>query len=553
MKKTIIFIFTVSFLTVFSQTKKPNILWIVTEDISPTLAMYGDHIAKTPVLDKLAQGSIIYDNAYSPVGVCAPTRSSIITGMYPTSIGTMHMRTGKDTSGWGKRVYEKNPVPKRLDIENNEIPQYSSVIPSEVKCFTEYLRAVGYFCTNNSKTDYQFASPITAWDENGNNAHWRNRNENQPFFSVFNINLTHESKIWGHSNKPLTVDPKSVKVPPYQVDSEIARKDIARHYSNIELMDIAIGKIIAQLKDDGLYENTIIFFYSDHGGPLPREKRAIYDSGLKVPLLIKNVNSTTIGRSDQMISLIDLGPTLLSIAEINPPNYLQGNAFMGKYSKTENSYIFGSSDRFDGFTDRSRAIRTKEFLYVKNYFPDLIKYKDLAYRKQISMMRELLELNEKNELNTEQSIWFGTKTAEELYDVKKDPYQLHNLALSKDYKKTLDALRKIYTKHQKNNVDLGEISELNLLNGMWPNLVQPKTKSPIISYNNNKIELSCNTKGASIAYLISDNSNEKYTYDSHWKLYSDPINVSKQNYLYIIAERIGFTESDIKIIKIDNL
>lgn len=553
MRKHLLILFTVAALNVFSQDKKPNILWIVTEDISPTLSMYGDKTAKTPALDKLALESTIYDNAFSPVGVCAPTRSAIITGMYPTSIGTMHMRTAKDVDGWGKRSYELNPEGIRLDINNEEVPQYSAVIPEEVKCFPEYLRSVGYFCTNNAKTDYQFAAPITAWDENGNNAHWRNRNEHQPFFSVFNINLTHESKIWSHSNKPLTVDPNSVKAPPYQVDSEISRKDIARHYSNVELMDIAVGEIIQQLKEDGLYDNTIIFFYSDHGGPLPREKRAIYDSGLKVPLLIKNVNSSTIGRSDQMISLIDLGPTLLSIAEINPPKYLQGNPFMGKYIAKENSYIFGSSDRFDGFTDRSRAIRTNEFLYVKNYYPNLVKYKDVAYRKQIPMMRELLDLNEKNELNAEQSIWFGTKTDEELYDVKKDPYQLNNLAINNDYKKTLDALRKVYSKHQKNNVDFGEIPEMELLNNMWPNLKQPKTNSPKISNTKGKIKLTPNTKGASIAYLVSDKAIEKYTYDSHWKLYTEPISISKGNYLYVISERIGYTESDITITKIDNL
>ncbi len=528
----------------------PNILWIVTEDISPTLSMYGDNIAKTPVLDKLALESTIYDNAFSPVGVCAPTRSAIITGMYPTSIGTMHMRTAKDVGGWGKRIYKKNPESKRLDANNNEIPHYSAVIPEEVKCFPEYLRKKGYFCTNNSKTDYQFAAPITAWDENGYEAHWRNRNENQPFFSVFNINITHESKIWENKNKPLTVDPSAVKVPPYQVDSEIARKDIARHYSNVELMDIEIGKIIKQLKDDGLYENTIIFFYSDHGGPLPREKRAIYDSGLKVPLIIKNTNSTTVGRSDQMISLIDLGPTVLSIANINPSNYLQGNPFMGKYSKTENSYVFGSSDRFDGFTDRSRAIRTKEFLYVKNYYPNKIKYKDVAYRKQIPMMRELLELNEKNELNEEQSIWFGTKTDEELYNIIDDHYQMKNLVQDKEYKKILNSLRKIYAEHKKNNVDFGEISELELLNNMWPNLEQPITTLPNVKKTENGILLSCNTNGASIAYLISDNANEKYSYDSQWKLYSEPIDISKGNYLYVIAERIGFKESEITIYKI---
>ena len=166
------------------QVARQNILWITCEDISPTLAMYGDSIAKTPNLDKLASQSIVYTNAYTTVGVCAPSRSSIITGMYPISIGTQHMRTAKDVMGWGTRKYD-GPS-NAIDLDNNPVPHYSAVIPENVKCFTEYLREAGYYCTNNPKTDYQFASPITAWDKNGNKAHWRGKEKGQPFFSVFN-------------------------------------------------------------------------------------------------------------------------------------------------------------------------------------------------------------------------------------------------------------------------------------------------------------------------------------------------------------------------------
>ena len=260
---------------------KPNIVWIVCEDISPTLPSYGDMTAKTPSIDNLAKEAMVFENAFATVGVCAPSRSAIITGMYPTHIGTMHMRTGMDVASWGKRKYKKDiPV---ADINGTPIIQYSAVIPAEVKCFPEYLRAEGYFCTNNQKTDYQFAAPVTAWDQNNNKAHWKNRPENTPFFSVFNIELTHESKLWKHHNLPLTVKPETVPVPPYLVDSEISRNTIARNYSNIELMDAKVGELIQELKEAGLYDNTIIFFYSDHGGPLPRQKREILDSGLKVP------------------------------------------------------------------------------------------------------------------------------------------------------------------------------------------------------------------------------------------------------------------------------
>ena len=193
--------------------KQPNIVWIVTEDMSPTLSFYNDKTAKTPNLDQLAKESMIYDNAFATVGVCAPSRSSIITGMYPTSIGTMHMRTGKDVFSWGKKQYKKDTNIK--DLKNEDVIEYSAVIPEEVKCYTEYLRAAGYYTTNNYKTDYQFGAPITSWDENNQKAHWKNAPKDKPFFSVFNIGTTHESRLWKNENLPLTVNQKDVKVPPY--------------------------------------------------------------------------------------------------------------------------------------------------------------------------------------------------------------------------------------------------------------------------------------------------------------------------------------------------
>jgi len=373
--------------------QQPNILWIVTEDISPTLSFYGDNTAKTPNLDALASESMIYDNAFATVGVCAPSRSAIITGMYPTSIGTTHMRTGKDVFSWGKREYKKD-IPIK-DINGKPIRQYSAVIPENVKCYTEYMRSAGYFCTNNEKTDYQFAAPITAWDENSRKAHWRNRPKNKPFFAVFNIGTTHESRLWKNENLPLTVNPKDVKVPPYLPDNEATRHTIARHYSNVELMDAEVGAFIKQLKDDGLYNNTIIFFYSDHGGPLPREKREIYDSGLKVPFMIKDINSKTKGRTDRLMSFVDLAPTMLSLAGTKIPNYIEGKAFLGTQQTEPRKYVFGSSDRFDEFSDRIRSVRSKRFLYLKNSFPELPKYKDVGYRKNIPMMTSFLNLKKK--------------------------------------------------------------------------------------------------------------------------------------------------------------
>ena len=534
--------------TFITAQKKPNILWVVCEDISPTLSMYGDHTAKTPHLDQLAKEGMVYTNAYATVGVCAPSRSAIITGMYPTSIGTMHMRVGKDIFAWGKRVYKTNIGID--DIKGKSIREYATVIPDEVKCFPEYLRMEGYYCTNNAKTDYQFAAPITAWDENGDKAHWRNRpDEKTPFFAVFNFGSTHESRIWKNADKPQTVDPENVPVKPYFQNTEISKTDIARHYSNIEIMDKEIGDIITQLKEDGLYDNTIIFFYSDHGGPLPRQKRAIYDSGLHVPFIIKDIHSQTKGKTDRMVSFVDLAPTILSLVDIKPPSYIQGKAFLGEYAEKPRKVIYGSSDRFDEVTDRLRAVRNKQFLYIWNFYPDKSKYKDIAYRKNIPMMVEMLQLRDQNKLNEIQMQWFGNKTNEELYDCKNDPDNLVNLIDDPKYKNELRKLRNTFLKHQQEYVDLGMLPEAKLINMMWPDFKQPRTTTPFTTQKGNKITLNCDTKGASIAYKISDKPNEKFQYNNHWKLYTEPLIFISGKYYYVIAERIGFKESETLILK----
>ena len=527
--------------------EQPNILWIVTEDISPTLSFYGDYTAKTPHLDALSSESLIYDNVFAPVGVCAPSRSSIITGMYPTTIGTMHMRTGKDVFSWGTRTY-KDSIPIS-DINQNPIREYSAVIPDYVKCFPEYLIANGYFCSNNAKTDYQFAAPVTAWNQNGNNAHWRNKPEGKPFFSVFNFGSTHESRLWHNDTLPLTVDPKDVKVPPYLPDNNATRKTIARHYSNVELMDKQVGELIAQLKEDELYDSTIIFFYSDHGGPLPRQKREIYDSGLKVPFMIKDISSKQKGRTDRMVSFVDLAPTMLSLANLEPPKYMEGQVFLGKHEDEAREYVYGSSDRFDEFTDRIRSVRNKQYLYLNNSFPELPKYKDVGYRKNVPMMPVFLDLKEKDKIDSIQKIWFGNKTSEELYDCNADPHNINNLAEDPKYTTVLSKMRTALDIHMKGRQDLGEVPEAELINTMWPNFEQPVTQdvslSAVETSQGKSVTLSSKTKGASIAYIISDKPNEKFDFNSDWQLYSKPFLVDKGKFIYTIGQRIGFKESSI--------
>ena len=288
--------------------------------MSPHLGVYGDALARTPALDRFARQAIRYTNAFSTAPVCAPSRAAIITGMYQTAIGAHHMRTTENT------------VP--------ELPgPYLAVPPFYVKAFPEYLRAAGYFTSNRAKTDYQFGVPFTIWDDLGNGAHWRNRPDpQQPFFSVFNLEITHESRIFPSSparkGKPLVTDQAKIAVPPYYPDTPAVREELARMYDNIADLDGQVAEILQQLQDDGLAENTIVFYWSDHGDGVPRAKRSLYDSGLRVPLMIrwpKTLAPTTAPGSvnDDLVSLLDLAPTVLALAGVEIPTHLQGRALLG--------------------------------------------------------------------------------------------------------------------------------------------------------------------------------------------------------------------------------
>lgn len=528
--------------------KRMNILWLTCEDISPTLSFYGDSTAHTPNLDRLARESMVFTRAFTTVGVCAPSRSCIITGMYPASIGTMNMRTARDVEGWGARKYDAKS--DAVDVDGKPVRQYSAVVPEVVKCFTEYLRADGYYCTNNAKTDYQFAAPVTAWDENSNRATWKNCPAGTPFFSVFNHMVTHESRMWVNKHLPQTVSPASVPLPAYYPEDSIVRQDVARNYSNIELLDKQIGEKLAELKKAGLYDHTIIFFFSDHGGPLPRGKREIYDSGLRVPFLVHFPGGAHAGRVDDLISFVDLAPTILSLAGIKPPDYMQGQAFLGKY-KASNSrkYIYGSGDRFDEFSDRIRVVRDKRYLFVKNYYPQLPAYKDVTYRKQMDMMNELIRLRDDGKLSGPTAYWFRlTKKPEEFYDCDADPFNLNNLIDHPEYATKIAELRNALDLHISTIQDKAEIPEAQMIEQMWPGNVQPQTAKPKMTIQAGAIQISCSTPGASIGYLFSE---KEFTPDlnSGWQLYHQPVPV-KGKYIYILANRLGYADSEIMKVKL---
>ena len=414
---------------------KPNIVWLVAEDQSQYFfPFYGDNSVTLPNISQLLENGIVYDGMNSPYPVCAPARSAIITGMYPNSIGTGNMR-----------AYHYN---RTVRTDNESIlgfPYYSSKLAEQIKPFTQILRENGYYTTNNSKMDYNFKLREDAWDESSKEASWEKRNKDQPFFSVFNFGVTHESQIWLRDKQELKVDPNSLSVPPFFPNDSLTRHALAVNYSNLVEMDKQMGEIIDKLKDQGLYENTYIFFYSDHGGPFPRHKRAIYDTGSKVPLVIKFPKRIKVKekRNYDFLNFIDFAPTILSIVGLEIPKVYQGIAFLGsKKSKNKRNYSYSASDRFDEVTDRIRAVKTKKYKYIRNYDTNKPHALNNSYRTQMALMRHLTALNDSNLLSAEQKLWFNVpKNPEEFYDLENDPFELNNLIGEKKYSKEIENLR----------------------------------------------------------------------------------------------------------------
>ena len=393
---------------------------------------------------------------HSPYPVCAPSRSAIITGMYPSSIGTGNHRA----------YHQKRKV--RPDSESElEFPYYSSRLAEAIKPFTQILRENGYFCTNNSKTDYNFKLRKEAWDESSKGASWEKRKKDQPFFAVFNFGVTHESSIWNRDKKKLKVDPNNLNVPPVFPDDSIVRHALAVNYSNLIEMDIQMGKIIDKLKKQSLYDNTFIFFYSDHGGPFPRHKRAIYETGTKVPLIVKFPKGfkTEEKRNNDMLSFIDFAPTILSIANINIPKIYQGKPFLGfKKSLEKRKYLFTASDRFDELTDRIRAVKSKKFKYIRNYNTEKPHALNVVYRTQMNLMKHLNELNKTNSLSEKQKLWFqAPKSPEEFYDLENDPFELNNLIENEEFSSYIYELKLRLDSWLMNINDLGRIPEKELV------------------------------------------------------------------------------------------
>jgi len=505
--------------TLVAATSRPNFLWISAEDISPDLHCYGDEASISPNIDRLAAQGVRFTRAFSTAPVCAPSRSSIISGMYSSSVGSHNMRS---------------------DV----IP------PANIRCFTEYLRAAGYFCTNNAKTDYNFTVPATAWDENGPHAHWRDRESpDQPFFAVFNLMETHESRAMNlngqftHLTDKLSPsekhDPAKLKLPVYYPDTPIVRASWARWYDCITVMDKRVGELLDQLDKDGLADNTVVFFWGDHGRCMPRGKRWVYDSGLRVPLVVRWPGSIAPNSvRDDLTTLMDLGPTLLSIAGIKEPTYFQGRALLGSAQQPPPPYVFATRDRMDEVYDMMRSVRDERFRYIRNFEPEKPYAQPLTYMDHSPLMQEWRRLASEGKLTGAPALFFAPhKPVEELYDEQDDPDEVHNLADDPSYQSRLATMRAATIRWMEQIDDKGLIPEPAGSPTTRPDRVHPKVLPPLATLKDGQVALQSMTAGSSIAYQIGPAT-------KHWKLYVTPVELRTGQTLRAKGCRAGFVESD---------
>jgi arylsulfatase A-like enzyme len=462
------------------------------------------------------------------------------------------------------------------------LPKYEPVPPPDAKMLSQYLREQGYYTTNNSKEDYQFTPPKNAWDESGKYAHWRNRPADTPFFAVVNFTTTHESGLFEPygfrylesrhyfsddtqriSNLDSTWGSRTVEVdtaihvaknlnfpiPPYLPDTPLVRRDMWKMYNNLAEVDRQMGAVLEQLKQDGLFDNTIIFFYSDHGGPLPRQKRLVYDSGLKVPLIIRYPHAAKAGQvDDQLVSFVDFAPTTLKLAGIEPPKNMHGQDFI-QNGMDKREFIHAAADRFDGFTDVIRAVKNKRFKYIRNYRPDQGYYLPVEYREQIPTMQELLRLRSEEKLNAHQAQWFrSSKDIDELFDTIADPHELNNLAKNPVYADDLKTLSNEMDRWLAEVGDVPSLPERQLINKLWGGQdTKPITADPIIELKDGIAHISCATSGASLSYQIIQNNYDPLA----WKIYNRPVIVPKGAVIKVVAQRIGFVKSATKRMKVN--
>lgn len=417
-------------------TVRPNVLWLTSEDHGPHMGCYGDDYATTPRMDALAERGMTYSFAWSNAPVCAPARSVIISGLYGPATGSEHMRS-------------------------------MVAFPKGKKMFPCYLRDAGYYCTNNSKEDYNLEKTGKVWDESSIDAHWKNRREGQPFFAVFNSHASHESNIRRRPHE-LRHDPAKVRIPAYHPDTPETRRDWAQYYDIVSEADAALGERLDELEAAGLVEDTIVIFYSDHGSGMPRSKRWPYNSGLQVPMIVfipekfqdlRPPDYRPGARTDRLVSFVDLAPTMLSLAGIQPPDWMQGRAFLGEFQQGGPEFVFGFRGRMDERYDLVRSVSDGRYVYIRNFNPHLIYGQRIDYMFETPTTRVWWELHEHGGLNEVQDRFWNTKPFEELYDLENDPDEIRNLAGSFEHQGIKGRLSNALENHLREIRDVGFLPE----------------------------------------------------------------------------------------------
>lgn len=426
-----------------AKRRRPNILWLVSEDNNPFVGAYGDKLARTPTIDGLARRGLLFRNAYSNAPVCAPSRFAILTGIYPESCAPANQMRA------------------------------NAILPTQFRTYPEIMREAGYFCTNNAKTDYNCnIDPAAIWDVQGTGAHWRKRPRNQPFMAVFNYETTHESQIF----KPTAgrVTPDMVTPPAFLPDTPGIRQDFASYYNLMEKMDGQIAARLAELAADGLAEDTIIFHYSDNGGVLGRSKRYCYDEGLRCVLIVyappkwQHLLPASPGSTiDSPVSLVDLAPTVCALAGMTPPAQMQGRPFLGQHASKQ-PYAFGMRNRMDERIDFQRTVTDGRWRYIRNYMPHRPWGQHQAFEWLAKGYQEWEAAHLAGTLNPVQDRFFQTKPFEELYDLAADPQEIRNLADDPDAEATLNTLRQALDAHMLAIHDNGFLPETMDGEGYWP-------------------------------------------------------------------------------------